>query len=248
MALVSQRTNSGGGPIYQENIGDTTAQTRFESVSKHSNDSLLTRGNILQSDEDSMKLDELKALCTTLKNRVLDLEKTTTTQRNEIESLKRRVKKHGKRNSSRTHKLKRLYKVGLTAKEKSSSDEETGEEMFVAWQNENVIEEVVDVAQVSTVATTVTITAEEITLAQALKALKTSKPKVKGIIFQETELVKGKEKRTGTKLEQEITKKEKVDGDKEKTELKQLMETIPNEEEVAIDAIPLAVKSPRIID
>ncbi|GJZ36205.1 hypothetical protein Tco_0582022 [Tanacetum coccineum] len=52
-------------------------------------------------------------------------------------------------------------------------------------ENENVVEKVVDVAQVSTVVTTVTITTEEITLAQALKALKTSKPKVKGIVFQE---------------------------------------------------------------
>ncbi|GKE19477.1 hypothetical protein Tco_1427054, partial [Tanacetum coccineum] len=39
--------------------------------------------------------------------------------------------------------------------------------------------------QVSTAATTVTITTKEITLAQALEALKTSKPKVKGIVFQE---------------------------------------------------------------
>ncbi|GKB15476.1 hypothetical protein Tco_0849399 [Tanacetum coccineum] len=60
-----------------------------------------------------------------------------------------------------------------------------GEEVFVAGQNENVVEEVVDAAQVSTAATIVTITTEEITLAQALEALKTSKPKVKGIVFQE---------------------------------------------------------------
>ncbi|GJT85614.1 hypothetical protein Tco_1067331 [Tanacetum coccineum] len=60
-----------------------------------------------------------------------------------------------------------------------------GEEVFVAGQNENVVEEVVDTAQVSTAATTVTITTEEITLAQALEALKTSKPKVKWIVFQE---------------------------------------------------------------
>ncbi|GJW24626.1 hypothetical protein Tco_0038437 [Tanacetum coccineum] len=60
-----------------------------------------------------------------------------------------------------------------------------GEEVFVVGQNENVVEEVVDAAQVSTAATTVTITTEEITLAQALEALKTSKPKVKGIVFQE---------------------------------------------------------------
>nr|GFB47244.1 hypothetical protein [Tanacetum cinerariifolium] len=57
--------------------------------------------------------------------------------------------------------------------------------IFVAGQNENVVEEVVDAAQVSTAATTVTITTKEITLAQALEALKTSKPKVKGIVFQE---------------------------------------------------------------
>ncbi|GKD59088.1 putative ribonuclease H-like domain-containing protein, partial [Tanacetum coccineum] len=69
----SQGTNSGGGPWCQETMGDTIAQTRFESVSKYFNDSLLTRGNTLRSDEDRLKLDELMAICTTLQNRVLDL-------------------------------------------------------------------------------------------------------------------------------------------------------------------------------
>ncbi|GKB63669.1 hypothetical protein Tco_0919855, partial [Tanacetum coccineum] len=55
-------TTSGGGPRCQETMGDTIAQTRFENVSKHSNDSLLARGNTLQSDEDRLKLDELMAL------------------------------------------------------------------------------------------------------------------------------------------------------------------------------------------
>nr|GEW97605.1 copia protein [Tanacetum cinerariifolium] len=77
-----------------------------------------------QSDEDSLKLDELMALCTTLQNKVLDLEKTTTTQRNEFASLKRKVKKLEK-NRLRTHMLKRLYKVGLTARVESSSNEES---------------------------------------------------------------------------------------------------------------------------
>nr|GEY25285.1 hypothetical protein [Tanacetum cinerariifolium] len=170
----------------QETIRDTTAQTRFESVSKHSNDSLLARGNTLQSDKDRMKLDELMELCTNLQNKVFELEKTKTTQHNEIASLKIRVKKLEKRNRSRTNKLKRLCKVGLKARVESSRDEESlgGEEVFVAKQNENVVEEVVDVAQVSTDATIVTITTKELTLAQALEALKTSKPKVKGIVFQ----------------------------------------------------------------
>ncbi|GKC56368.1 hypothetical protein Tco_1083966 [Tanacetum coccineum] len=57
-----------------------------------------------------------------------------------------------------------------------------------------------------------------------------------------TELVEGKEKRAGTKLVQVITKKQKVEDDKETTELKQLMKIIPDEDEVAINAIPLAVK------
>nr|GEX71684.1 hypothetical protein [Tanacetum cinerariifolium] len=206
----------------QETIRDTIAQTRFESVSKHSNNSLLARGYTLRSDEDSMKLNELMELYTNLQNNVLDLEKIKTTQRNKIDILKRRVKKLEKRNRSRTHKLKRLYKVGLSARVESSRDEESlgkdaskqgkgidaidadeditlvnnddkemfyvgnlgGEEVFVAGQNDNVVEEVVNAAQVSTVAITVTITTEEITLAQVLEALKTLKPKVKGIVFQ----------------------------------------------------------------
>ncbi|GKE25074.1 hypothetical protein Tco_1436586 [Tanacetum coccineum] len=61
-----------------------------------------------------------------------------------------------------------------------------------------------------------------------------------------TELVEGKEKRAGTDLAQEVTKKQKVEDDKETTEFKKLMEIILDEEEVAIDATPLAVKSPSI--
>nr|GFC81794.1 hypothetical protein [Tanacetum cinerariifolium] len=47
-----QGNNLVGGSRCQETMRDTTAQTRFESVSKHSNDSLLARGNTLESDED----------------------------------------------------------------------------------------------------------------------------------------------------------------------------------------------------
>ncbi|GKE29426.1 hypothetical protein Tco_1444810 [Tanacetum coccineum] len=61
------------------------------------------------------------------------------------------------------------------------------------------------------------------------------------------EPVEGKEKRAGTKLIHKITKKQKVEDDKEIVELKQLMKIILDEEEVAIDAIPVAVKSPSIV-
>ncbi|GJY14323.1 hypothetical protein Tco_0383632 [Tanacetum coccineum] len=53
-----------------------------------------------------------------------------------------------------------------------------------------------------------------------------------------TKLVKGSSKRAGEELEQESTKKQKVDEDKD----------IPDEEEVAIDVVPLATKSPSIVD
>nr|GEY08695.1 hypothetical protein [Tanacetum cinerariifolium] len=296
----------------------TTAQTRFESVSKHSNDSLLASGNTLQSDEDSLKLDELMALCTTLQNKVLDLEKKTTTQRNEISSLKRRVKKLEKKNRLRTHRLKRLYKVGLTTRVESSGNEESldeavsndadeemfdvdvldDEEVFVAEHEVaakgvndkvNVVEEVVEVINtakliinvaqdsaagdiVSTASAATTVSAATtktaiITTVVKRAEEKRNKPptkaqqrkimctylknmegyKLKDLKLKEfdfiqemfdkafkrvnrfeefrTELVEGKEKRAGTKFIQEITKKQKVEDNKETTELKQFMES-----------------------
>ncbi|GJU96726.1 putative ribonuclease H-like domain-containing protein [Tanacetum coccineum] len=43
-------------------------------------------------------------------------------------------------------------------------------------------------------------------------------------------------------------KRQKVDEDKDTTELQSLIEVIPNEEEVAIDVVPLATKPPTIVD
>ncbi|GKC81033.1 hypothetical protein Tco_1136750 [Tanacetum coccineum] len=86
------------------------------------------RGNTLRSGKDRLKLEELMALCTTLQSRVLALETTKTTQATEITSLKKRVKKLEKRNKSRTHGLKRLYRVGSSKRVESSKDKGLGEE------------------------------------------------------------------------------------------------------------------------
>ncbi|GJU21910.1 uncharacterized mitochondrial protein-like protein [Tanacetum coccineum] len=451
----SSGTSSGSGPMRQETMGDTISQTRCENVSKLSNDPLLARGNTLQSGEDSLKLQELMALCTTLQSRVLALKTTKTTQANEIAGLKRRVKKLERRNKSRTHRLKRLYKVGSSRRIESSRDEEDlGEEdaskqgmrihdinadediTLVNDDNEmfdgkrNVIKEPsvpVSVVSASTkdsaatiAATTTTATIptlrkgivfqepgttttttissqqpsqenvqdkgkgkmvepekpmkkkelirldeevalklqaefdEEVRLAREkaekeqeanvalteewddiqakieadhelaqrlqaqeqeelsdaekatlfvqllekrrkhfaakraeekrnkpptqaqqrkimctyLKNMEGKKPKdlknksfdsiqkmfdrafkrVNTFVDFRTDLVEGSSKRAGEELEQESSKKQKVDDDKETTELKSLMEVIPDEEEVALDAIPLAVKSPSIVD
>ncbi|GKD43002.1 hypothetical protein Tco_1267647 [Tanacetum coccineum] len=145
-----------------ETMGDTIAQTRSENVSKLSNDPLLARGNTLRSGEDSMKLQELMALCTTLQIRVLDLETTKTTQGNEIAILKRRVKKLERRNRSKTHKLKRLYKMFDVD---SLNDEEVFAEQEVAAKD---------------------FVVDEVTLAQALAVLKSIKPKIKGNVIEDT--------------------------------------------------------------
>ncbi|GJV68271.1 hypothetical protein Tco_1483780 [Tanacetum coccineum] len=222
---------------------------------------------------------------------------------------------------SRTHRLKRLYKVGLTARVESSDNEESlgedaskqgriddidvdeeiilvsvqnvneemfdvnvlnGEEVFVAEQEvavkdvSNVVSTVGDAITISAATTTTTTitTVDDITLAQALMEIKSTKPKEKGVVIQElgesTTTIssplssqqshdKGKgiliehnrvggrpKKRNRNRDGQEITKKQKVEDDKEIAELKQLMKIIPDEE-VAIDAILLVVKSPSIV-
>ncbi|GJY15915.1 hypothetical protein Tco_0386337 [Tanacetum coccineum] len=58
-----------------------------------------------------------------VESKVLDLETTKTIQALEIDSLKRKVKKLEKKQRSRTYMLRRLYKVGLSAKVISSYDE-----------------------------------------------------------------------------------------------------------------------------
>ncbi|GJT42679.1 hypothetical protein Tco_0951394 [Tanacetum coccineum] len=62
-----------------------------------------------------------------------------------------------------------------------------------------------------------------------------------------TDLVEGSSKRAGEELEQESTKKQKVDEDKDIAELQSLMEVIPDKKEVSIDDVPLAIKSPSIV-
>ncbi|GJT21995.1 putative ribonuclease H-like domain-containing protein [Tanacetum coccineum] len=462
-------TTPSSGPGCQETIGDTIAKTRFENVSKHSNDLLLTIGDTLQSHEDKLKLDELMALCTTLQNRVLDLERTKTTQQNKIvtrvessdneERLGEDASKQGRIDAIDADEEITLVSVQNVDEEMFDENVLDGEEVFAVEQEvaikdvnnevivvEEVVEVITDVAQVSAAdnvvstagdattvsaatTTTVTITTvDDITLAQALMEIKSTKPKEKGVVIQElgestttissqqsqdkgkgiliepvkpmkkkylirldeeaalklqaefdeeerlarekakkekeanialietwddiqakidvdhqlakrlqaqeqeelsieekatlfqqllekrrkhfaakraeekrnkpptkaqqrkimctylknmegyklkdlklkefdsiqemfdrafkrvntfedfrTELVEGKEKRAGTELIQENAKKQKVEDDKETAELKQLMKIIPDEEEVAIDAIPLAVKSPSIV-
>ncbi|GJX42125.1 hypothetical protein Tco_0257115 [Tanacetum coccineum] len=167
-----------------EPIADEAANE--ENVPTHSNDPLL-------SGEDSLKLNEFMELCTTLQKKVLDLETSKTTQALEIESLKRRVKKLEKKQRSRTHKLKRLYKgrkiLNIDADEDITLDSTHfdtdpdmfgvhdlhGDEVFVETE-----EPVVNAATTITKTATTTIVDEvEMSLAQTLIEIKSEKPNVK---------------------------------------------------------------------
>nr|GEU38301.1 ribonuclease H-like domain-containing protein [Tanacetum cinerariifolium] len=155
--------------------------------------------------------------------RVLDLEKTKTTQANVINSLKRRVKKLKKRNRSKTQKLKRLYKIGLTARVESSDNEESlaDAEMFDADKDlsgKEVFVEQEVVADKEKI--------DEVTLAQALTELKTSKPKPKGdkgkaIMIEEHVKPKLKDQ---IRLDEEATLKLQAEFDEEQRLVKEKAE------------------------
>ncbi|GJY64911.1 hypothetical protein Tco_0466371 [Tanacetum coccineum] len=202
--LSSIGTSSGSGPRRQETMGDTIAQTRFENVSKTSNDPLLAK--------------------------VLDLEKTKTTQAEKIVSLKRRVKKLEQKKRSRTQGLKRLYKTdedmfGVNDLDGDDVIVESVDVVKTAEETMSVVEEVtVAVTTVSTAstipvsaATTTTITVitdVEITLAQALAELKSAKPKADKeqaptptVSTQQSSQVKVQDKGKGKMVKPESVKK-----------------------------------------
>ncbi|GJV17998.1 hypothetical protein Tco_1363321 [Tanacetum coccineum] len=250
-------------------MGDTITQTRSENVSKFSNDPLLARVNTPRSGEDSLQLKELMEFCTKLQQRVFDLENTKTAQAQEITSLKKRVKKLERKKKSRTHSLKRLYKVGLSARIDSSNDEASlgdqedaskhGRKIHDIDADEDItlknvhdadmfgvhdldsdevfVETEEPVVNAATTTSTIPVSAAkdlsdvDITLAQALAELKSTKPKAvttaattttttvikpkaKGLVIQEQEqasapITSSKDKGKGIMVEEPLKMKKK---------------------------------------
>ncbi|GJS71114.1 putative ribonuclease H-like domain-containing protein [Tanacetum coccineum] len=110
--------------------------------------------------------------------------------------------------------------------------------------------------------TAATITTVELTLAQTLAELKSARPRTKGVVMQElsesvtttTTTIPSKDKGKGIMVKDPLKmknkdkeKKQKIDDDQEEAEMKKLIKVVPDEEEVAIDAIPLATKPPSIM-
>ncbi|GJR30742.1 hypothetical protein Tco_1106974 [Tanacetum coccineum] len=91
---------------------------REESVPPPSNDPQ-------PSGEDNMQLNDLMVLCTKLQAQVLDLEKAKDAQAKEIADLKKKVQRLERKKKSRITGLRRLKKVGMSRRVKSSKDQES---------------------------------------------------------------------------------------------------------------------------
>ncbi|GJW46244.1 hypothetical protein Tco_0077890 [Tanacetum coccineum] len=225
-----------------------------DNVTTTSNDPLL-------SGKDRLKLNELMYLCTNLEQKVLDLEMAKTAQDSEIVSLKKRVKKLERRNKSRTLGLKRLRKVGRTARIEFSDEASLGTQEDASKQGRKIANIDRD-AEITLVDETQERNDEEKFRSYLLKShgqgkrmfvdmdtkMKESSKKAKAEMAQESS-----SKRAGTELEQEVAKKQKIDENVEakvddEAEKKKHIEIVLDKEEVAVDAIPLATKPLIIVD
>ncbi|GJT08122.1 putative ribonuclease H-like domain-containing protein [Tanacetum coccineum] len=174
--------------VPSDNLADEAVNE--ENVSKHSNDPLL-------NGEDRLKLEELMALCTKLQNKVLYLEHIKTTQALDIDNLKRRVKKLKKKQKSRTHGLRRLYKVGLSARVVSSKD--VGQDM-----TEKVVNTTNPVTTAGEVVTTANDGAQRLTtssFANVQELFDKAMKRVNTFVDMDTELVRDSEVRASQKLD-----------------------------------------------
>nr|GFA96776.1 hypothetical protein [Tanacetum cinerariifolium] len=117
-------------------LPQTSVPTEFvidEAVNKEMSDNLVratTTASSLEAKQDSGNIaktqtkatsNEPSSQGTSLED---ELKRTKTTQQTKIDGLERKVKKLEKKQRSITHKLKRLYKVSLTSRVISSSDDE----------------------------------------------------------------------------------------------------------------------------
>ncbi|GKD63713.1 hypothetical protein Tco_1305821 [Tanacetum coccineum] len=215
-------------------MGDTIAQTRFESVSKHSNDLLLARGNTLRRQEDRLKLDELMALCTTLQNK------------NPLIMKKVWVRMHPNRRGLMLlmHMKKLPWLVFMmyvfASEEVFIAEQEVADEMEVDEEVVEVINTaklIIDAAQVSdagdivnTSSATTTVSVDDITLAQAFEKnekykTQNERDKGKGILIEPMKPMNKKDlirldEETALNLQAEFDKEERLAREKAEKEEK----------------------------
>ncbi|GJW99159.1 hypothetical protein Tco_0180967 [Tanacetum coccineum] len=270
-------TSSGGGPRHQETIGDTSARTRFERVSKLSNDPLLARdlkewfplmklvwgryGDDQMFDVSDIAGEEVfvaeQGVPDIKKDDVvstIDDAAQTVQEKSKGKMVKPKpVKKFSKKDQIR---LDEELAFKLQAKEKEILAREKDEANVTLTEEWNGIQAKIEADQLLAKRLQAR-EQEELTIKEWAKLFqqllekrrkhfaakraeeKRNRPLTKAqqrsII---TELVEGTEEEEGTK---------KAEAEVIEAKLQSLMKIVPDEEEVAIDAIPLATKPPSIV-
>ncbi|GJR05575.1 putative ribonuclease H-like domain-containing protein [Tanacetum coccineum] len=162
-----------------------------------------------QSGEDSIQLSELMNLCTSLQEKVLDLEKAKTAQANEITSLKKRVKQLEKRRKSRPSGLRRLRK-GRKIEDLDTDAEVTLVNKTREMNDDNLMFDTVSAAETASVEIS-----DELTLAQTLIEIKTAKPKPVTTAATTVTSVKDKGKGKMVEPKKPLKKKDQISLDEE---------------------------------
>nr|GEX08153.1 uncharacterized mitochondrial protein AtMg00810-like [Tanacetum cinerariifolium] len=203
--------------------------------------------------------------------RVFDLETTKNAQAKEIINFKKRVKRLERTRQSRTPGVK-LFKIDMNDVFKdvegdaeqvisdAADQVSTGDTVNTADEDVIISQTLVKMRSEKSKARGVVMKELSETATRPTVPPQKHDPKDKdSFVSMDTKVVKeraevsqirakGSFKRAGEDLQQESTKIQKVDDDdKEKEDLKQCFEIIP-EEEVAINAIPLAIKPAPIVE
>nr|GEZ51460.1 hypothetical protein [Tanacetum cinerariifolium] len=183
----------------------------MDPVPQTPHDSSLLGGHTPGSDEGSMTLKELTYMCTTLSQKVLDLEKVKTAQAKEITSLKKRVTKLEQTQSSRilgfhpfrdgTSRRHSLGRRNVSKQERKNLKSQqkfqdiddlvdeggsTSESVSTARPDISTARLKVSTAEPKTPPTTTTLfDDEDVTIADTLVMMKSQKAKEKGVAFKD---------------------------------------------------------------
>nr|GEU87288.1 hypothetical protein [Tanacetum cinerariifolium] len=173
----------------------------MDPVPQPPHDSSLLGGYTPESDEDSMTLKELTDLCTTLLQKVLDLEIVKIAQAKVIASLKKRVTKLEQRPSSRISGFHQ-FRAGMDFVIDGDADTEiivedkgngekggsTAKTVSTARPDLSAARPEVSAAKPKTPPTTTTLfDDEDVTIADTLVKMKNLKAKEKGIAFKDVD-------------------------------------------------------------
>nr|GEV56455.1 hypothetical protein [Tanacetum cinerariifolium] len=258
-----------------EHVADETAN--MENVPTESIDPPLSRVNTLGSGEDSLKLIELTKIYTKLSDRVLSLEHIKTTQAAEIKSLKTMDDASKQGRIAEIDADKEFSLINENTKEHGNLNDQDemmfdvnadlhGEEVVVDKDAKNV-QNVVD--KVIKDITTVGIEQRELKRSKinhlqrfdavkkmfdkAYKKVNTSVDMDSEVVEMskntKAEVTEGSSKRPGNELEQESSKRQRLEDDDDFAQLKKNLEIVPDDgDDVTVDATSLSSKSQTIVD